>query len=183
MASDPPPLLSDAPNPTPSPLPAPVIYEAPRTQVTVVSGSNEAPQTAPPIDTQARMSRAIDTPPAMPIASPYGTAPIYPRVHYSLSSIMQNPLRHYPNSVSLYKNILPDSTILDLPVFREPFQSSATNFKRGENDPAVRALTAINASRVRADTLSFLAWNERIQQPSVFFPCLLYTSPSPRDPE
>ena len=172
LASDPPPPEYDAPNPTPSSLSVPVIYEAPRTQVSVVSGSNEASQTAPPIDTQARMSSAIDTPQAMPIASPYGTAPIYPRVHYSLSSIMQNPLRHYPNAVSLYKNILPDPTILDLPVFSEPFGvgMTATNFKRGENDPAVRALTAINASRVSADTLRFLTWNESIQQPSVFFP-------------
>ena len=156
LASDHPSRLSDAPKPISPPLPAPVNYEA--------------PQMAPLIDTQARMSPAPDTSQALPIASPYGTAPIQPRVHYSLSSIMQNPLRHYPSSVSLYKNILPDSTILDLPVFRETFHSSATNFKRGENDPAVRALTEINASRVRADTLSFLTWNESMQQPSVFFP-------------
>ena len=158
LASDPPPLSSDAPHPASTSPPA--------------LGNTVALRTILPFDTQVRMSHTIETPSAKPIASPYGTARIYSSVHYSLCSVMQNPLRHYPASVSLYKNALPCSTLLDLPVFSVPFGvgMSAKNFKRGENDPAVSALKAIGASRVRADTLSFLTWNERTQLPDTFFP-------------
>ena len=107
-----------------------------------------------------------------PIASPYGTAPQVLRVHYSLSSIMQNPMRHYPSAESLYKNVLPDSTLLDLPVFSSTFPPDAlsTSFTRGENDPAVSVLNAVGARRVSADSLQFVTWNEEAQQPEIFFP-------------
>ena len=118
-------------------------------------------------------SRAIVIRPVQPIAFPYGTAPqSQPRVHYSLGSIMQNPLRRYPSVTSLYNNVLPDSTLLELPVFWATFGvgESAKTFTRGEEDPAVGVLNAIGARRVRADTLEFLTWNEHVEQPGIFYP-------------
>ena len=117
-------------------------------------------------------SQAIVLSTAQPIASPYGTAPVHERVHYSLSSIMQNPLRHYPSPVSLYGGALPDGTLLDLPVFGAVFPPGelAKSFTRGENDPAVSVLNAVGAQRVSADTLEFVTWSERVQQPQIFCP-------------
>ena len=69
-------------------------------------------------------SQAIVPSMALPIASPYGTAPVYSRVHYSLSSIMQNPLRHYPSAMSLYGGALPDGTLLNAPLLRGAGQKS-----------------------------------------------------------
>ena len=118
-------------------------------------------------------SRAIVIRPVQPIAFPYGTAPqSQPRVHYSLGSIMQNPLRRFPSVTSLYNNVLPDSALLELPVFRATFGvgKSAKTFTRGEEDPAVCVLNAIGARRVGADALEFLTWNEHVEQPEIFYP-------------
>ena len=118
-------------------------------------------------------TQAIVSLPAQPIASPYGTAPMsFPRVHYSLSLIMQNPLRHYSSVTSLYRGVLPDGTLLDPPVFRAAFGSGETakTFTRGEHDPAGCVLNAIGAQRVRADTFEFGTWSEKVQQPGIFYP-------------
>ena len=160
-ASDRPPLTSGYPHPIEYPPPLTGSDAAPGTQANVVPG-----------DALALRTPATVNPPALPIASPYGTAPCYPRVHYSLSSIMRNPLRSYPSSVTLYKSTLPDHTLLDLPVFQMPFGvgMSSKVFKRGDGDPAMSIVSALEFKRVRADTLSFLTWNEQLQQPAPFCP-------------
>ena len=119
-----------------------------------------------------RESLAIVSSGAPPIAASYGTALPISRVHYSLSSIMKNPLRHYPSAESLYTNVLPDDTLLDLPVFSAAFPPDALSksFTRGDNDPAVSVLNAVGARRVSADALQFVTWNEEAQQPQIFFP-------------
>ena len=119
-----------------------------------------------------RESQALVLRTAQPIASTYGAAPLYTHVHYCLSSIMQTPLRHYPSAVSLYGGALPDGTLLDLPVFWAPFPPGdlSKTFTRGENDPAVSALTAVGATRVSADTLEFFTWSEKAQRPQIFCP-------------
>ena len=85
---------------------------------------------------------------------------------------MQNPLRHYPSAMSLYGGALPDGALLDLPVFWTPFPPGelSKTFTRGENDPAVSVLEAVGAQRVSADTLEFVTWSERVQQPQIFCP-------------
>ena len=115
---------------------------------------------------------AIVPSPVLPIASSYGTAPALSRVHYSLSSVMKNPLRRYPSDVSLYGGVLPDNTLLDFPVFSAAFPPEALSktFTRGENDPAVSVLNAVGAQRVSADALEFVTWNEIAQQAQIFFP-------------
>ena len=117
-------------------------------------------------------SLAIVLSTAPPMASPYGTAPMHERVHYCLQSIMLNPLRHYPSATSLYGGAMPDGTLLNLSVFEAPFPPGelAKTFTRGENDPAVSALNAVGAQRVRADTLEFVTWNEQIHRPQIFCP-------------
>ena len=145
-----------------------------------------------PVETVPRIRRSPPTPPSeeelehkgnreplaivpsvvLPIAAPYGTSHPISRVHYSLSSIMQNPLRHYPSAESLYGNVLPDDTLLDLPVFSAAFPPEALSksFTRGDNDPAVSVLNAVGAQRVSADALEFVTWNEATQRPQIFFP-------------
>ena len=150
-------------------------------------------QEAPaPVETVLRIRRSPPTPPSeeefeykgnrealaivpsvvLPIAAPYGTSHPISRVHYSLSSIMQNPLRHYPSAESLYCNVLPDNTLLDHPVFSAVFPPVALSksFTRGDNDPAVSVLNAVGAQRVSADTMEFVTWNEAAQRPQIFFP-------------
>ena len=150
--------------------PAPVLEVSSRTP------GDPRPLSSSPVDSASDVnpgSQAIVSLPAQPIASPYGTAPMsFPRVHYSLSLIMQNPLRHYPSVTSLYKGVLLDGTLLDLPVFPAALGSGETAkiFTRGEDDPAVCVLNAIGAQRVRADTLEFLTWSEKVLQPEIFYP-------------
>ena len=133
--------------------------------------------TTPPLEVELenkgnRVSLAIVPSVVPPIAASLGTSHPISRVHYSLSSIMQNPLRHYPSAESLYSNVLPDDTLLDLPVFSAAFPPEALSksFTRGENDPAVSVLNAVGAQRVCADTLEFVTWNEEAQRPQFFFP-------------
>ena len=66
-------------------------------------------------------------------------------------------MRSYPSAVNLYKSTLPDHTLLDLPVFQMPFGVGMTSkvFKRGDGDPAMSIVSALEFKRVRADTLSF----------------------------
>ena len=78
-----------------------------------------------------------------------------------------------PVSVTpLYRGVLPDGTLSDLPVFRAAFGSGETakTFTRGEHDPAVCVLNAIGAQRVRVDTFEFCTWSEKVQQPEIFYP-------------
>ena len=61
------------------------------------------------------------------VVTTYGTSNrTQPKLHYSLSEIMKNPLRHYPSPLSLY-GTEPDSTLLNDPVF-------AINFGGGEGN-------------------------------------------------
>ena len=142
-------------------------------------------RSCPPVDPLPRRSSPIDaasgTAPgsqalvpfqAPSIASPYGTAhQTQPRVHYSLSAIMQNPLRHYPSSMSLY-GILPDGALLEHPVFGVKFGAGEKqkSFTRGEHDPAMCVLTAIGAKRAPGESLEFCTWNDNSSQPEIFHP-------------
>ena len=51
------------------------------------------------------------------LVTTYGTSNrTQPKLHYSLSEIMQNPLRHYPSPLSLY-GAEPGGALLTDPVF------------------------------------------------------------------
>ena len=96
----------------------------------------------------------------------YGTAtrPIL-NFRYPLGKIAKNPLRSYPSPLALY-GMEPDGTLLDLPVFSTNFaagRDSSRVFTRGDNDPATRALDAIGAARVPAESIEMCTW-DAIQQ-------------------
>ena len=155
---------------------------APVLEVSSCTPGDPRPLSSSPVDSVSEVnpgSHAIVSLPAQPIAPPYGTAPMsFPRVHYSLSLIMQNPLRHYPSvttprSRPYIRGFLPDGALfLDLLVFRAAFGSGETakTFTRGKHDPAVCVLNAVGAQRVRAGTLEFCTWSEKVQQPEIFLP-------------
>ena len=73
---------------------------------------------------------------------------------------MKNPLRRYPSSMSLY-GMEPDGALLGHPVFAVNFGGGrdAKTFTRGENGPAMCVLKAINAKRVRGESLDPCTWN------------------------
>ena len=97
---------------------------APVLKVSSCTPGDPRPLSSSPVDSWSEVnpgSHAIVSLPAQPIASPYGTAPMsFPRVHYSLSLIMQNPLRHYPSVASLYKGVLPDGALFWISQFFGP---------------------------------------------------------------
>ena len=104
--------------------------------------------------------------------TPYGaTNRIKPKWHYSLSEIMNNPLRHYPPSLALYGTET-DGTLSSHPAFSINFASGmdGDTFTRGENDPALCVLRALNAERVAGSTLEFCSWNDSSARPTFLFP-------------
>ena len=89
-----------------------------------------------------------------PLVATYGTSRrTQPKLHYSLSDIMKNPLRHYPSPLSLY-SAEPDGALLTDPVFAINFGGvkEMRNFTRGKNGPTMCVLRAIDATRVSGDS-------------------------------
>ena len=83
---------------------------------------------------------------------------------YSVSEILNNPLRDYPSSMSLF-GMETDGTLLNSPIFsaswgggkgQKPGSRGDHTFEGGDNDPATCGLEAITARRVSGASSPFL---------------------------
>ena len=146
----------------------------PKRRVSAKSTSNtglDAPSdlSLPDVVAPAQTQPPLQLIPASQV-TPYGTSSrTTPMLRYSLSEIMNNPLRRYPTPMALYGTET-DGALLAHPVFSINFGGvkDKDTFKRGGSDPAMCVQRAINAERVPGASVEFCSWNDNSTQPAIF---------------